>query len=120
MLVNGTPMDRVSALNMVYALGRANWDILSVRLSQDITEKELEFSVHLMRNLAQDITMKENLTVEMSSLVTEYLHPFELSEKTRKSGIAWKFLRREKYPEEIRRDYTYCFECIKELQWMYI
>lgn len=126
MLVNGTPMDRVSILNLVYALGRANWDILTVRLSQDITEKELEFSVHLMRNLAQEITMKENLTVEMSSLVTEYLHPFELSEKTRKSGIAWKFsfgkeekfFRREKYPEEIRRDYIYCFECIQELQWL--
>ena len=125
MLVDGTPMDRVSILNMVYALGRANWDILVVRLSEDITEKELEFSVHLMRNLAQEVTLKENLPGKLSSLVSEYLHPFEISEKTRKYGIAWKFfigkeekyLRKEKYPEEIRRDYTHCFEWIQELQW---
>ena len=50
MLVNGTPMDRVSILNMVYALGRANWDILAVRLTEDITviNSQPEYTMHFL------------------------------------------------------------------------
>lgn len=125
MLANGTPMDRASVLSTVYALGRNNWDVLAIRLSEDIIEKEMEFSAHLMRNLAQEVALKENLPGELSSFVSEYLNPFEISEKTRKHGISWKlfvggekkFLRKEKYPEEIRNDYQYCFERIQELNW---
>ena len=125
MLVNGTPIDRISILNMINRLVQANWDLLAFRLREDITEKELDFSVHLMRNLAQEVNLKENLPGELSSLVSEYLHPFELSEKTKKYGIAWKFsigkeekfIRKEKYPGEIRHDYIQCFDWIQELQW---
>ena len=48
MLVNGTTMDRVSILNTVYGLGRANWDILAVRLTEDVTviNSQPEYTMH--------------------------------------------------------------------------
>ena len=57
MLVNGTPFDRISILNAIYALGQGNWDILAVRLTDEIIEKEQELSAHLMRNLAQEVIL---------------------------------------------------------------
>lgn len=36
MLVNGTPLDRVSILNTIYTLGQADWDMLAVRLTEEI------------------------------------------------------------------------------------
>jgi len=47
MAVNGAPKDRVSIHNMVYALGRAIWDILTLRLSQDIILKRSWSSVFI-------------------------------------------------------------------------
>lgn len=118
-------MERVFILNRVHALARTNWDVFAVRLREDITEKEDEFSIHLMRHLAQEVILKQDLPEELSSLVCEYLRPFELSEKTKKIGIQVKFVvglekkfqKKERFPEEIMRDCAICFDLIKKLQW---
>ena len=110
-LVNGLPLARMSILSAIYDVKRERSDIGTVRLSQDILEHGDEFPFHLMRNLAQELTSREGLSPELDSLATEYLRPFEISEKTRKAGFSLRFfvsredklLRREKYAEEVRR-----------------
>lgn len=128
-LVNGLPMDRLSILNAIYNVKRERWDIVTVRLSQDILEHGDEFPFHLMRNVAQELTSREGLSPELDSLTTEYLNPFEISEKTRKAGFSLRFSvsredklrRKEKYAEEVRRDYETCFRrIVEDLQWKVI
>ena len=46
LLVNGKPFDRISILNRFSRLDRINWDILSVRLCEDVTDKEMEFGIY--------------------------------------------------------------------------
>lgn len=125
MLVNGTPFDRVSMFNTIYRLGQGDWDMLAVRLTGEITEQECGFAARLMRKLAEEVNLKANITGQLANVVSEYLNPFEISEKTQTLGISWKFsfggakkfLRKEKFPEEIRRDYISCFDWIRDLGW---
>ncbi len=52
----------------------------------------------------------------------EYLQPFEIKEKIKKVGIGWKLsmgkeeklVRKERNPEEVRRDCIFCCEFIRE------
>ena len=87
-LVNGTPIDPMSILNAIYVLGQSNWDILAVRLTEEIIEKEQELSAHRMRNLAQEVIFKENLPGQMATVDSEDLNPFEISEKSKRCGIS--------------------------------
>jgi len=122
MLVNGSPMDREVILNSISNLSRERWNILSIRLFEDITDKEAEFSLYLMRYLAQEMILIENLPSDLTSLINEYLHPFEIKEKIKKVGIVWKLsmgkeeklVRKERNPEEVRRDCIFCCEFIRE------
>lgn len=124
-LVDGAPMDRLSILGRIERLRRARWDILSVRLSEGIVERESEFSALLMRNLAQEVRRMENVSEDLRSLVFEYLQPFEITEKSIKRGITLKFfmaeerkfVRRIKSHDDIMRDYTHCLDLIQELEW---
>ena len=125
-LVNGLPLARMSVLSALYDVKRDRSDIFTVRLSQDILEHGDEFPFHLMRNLAQELTSREGLSPELDSLATEYLRPFEISEKTRKAGFSLRFSvsredklrRREKYAEDVRRDCETCFvRIVEDLQW---
>ena len=59
-----------------------------IEKAKEIIEKEQELSAHLMRNLAQEVILKENLPGQMATVVSGYLNPFEISEKTKKYGIS--------------------------------
>lgn len=125
MLVNGTPMDRLRTLGAIERLRRARWDILALRLGEEIINKESEFSALLMRNLAQEVDRMENLSEDLKSRVSEYLQPFEFSERSTRRGITFnlfmeqenKFVRKTKSHDDLRRDYTVCFDLMQELEW---